>query len=190
MKRTVVDFSRHNHRIELYNCGDKQIRIDHLQVGDSRAGYIQFINTSEVLTVTGDFGNWVFCRPFIPKAGNCVDDSYWIEKLKISSEQKLRDIDLQKTSKEIQELINGGLENYGYEGEELEQAKEWFKELLDNCEDELDYLSFAYRNYEKPIFIDDEMIPCVYKIPIWLEIIFDAYDEICDRLKTNSHDGN
>jgi len=38
----------------------------HFQVGDSSTNYIQFINTDRVLTVTGDFGNWVFCRPFVP----------------------------------------------------------------------------------------------------------------------------
>ncbi len=187
MKRTNTDFSKHKHRVEIYRCDNKEVRIDHFQVGDSRQDYIQFINTDSILSITGDYGNWIFCRPFIPSANGKVDDSYWIEKLKIASEQKLDDIDLDATEKEIQELIDGGLAEWGLEGERLEQAKEWYSELLDYCDDKYSFISFAYRGYEKPHFIDYEDIPCVYEIPIWLKIIFDAFDEICDRMKNNKN---
>ena len=53
--RIGVDFSEHTHRIEIFKCGDKEIRIDHFQNGNSRINYIQFINTDEVMTVTGAF---------------------------------------------------------------------------------------------------------------------------------------
>lgn len=183
MKRTDIDFSEHEHRVEIFKCGEKEIRVDHFQVGNNRMNYIQFINTDEVLTVTGDFGNWVFCRPFVPSKGGHVDASYWIEKLRISSEQKLDSLDLDAIKKEIKELIESGLEEYGYEGQELEQAKEWFGELLEEVDDELGYLCKAYRDYSKPNFIDHEMIPCTKKTPVRLSIIFDAFDEICERLK-------
>lgn len=182
MSRTGIDFSKHDHRVELFKCGEKEIRVDHFQVGNSRMEYIQFINTDEVLTVTGDFGNWVFCRPFVPSQKGRVSDSYWIEKLSIASEQKLDALDLDTIEVNIKELIDSGLEEYGYEGKELEQAKEWFGELLQETYDELSYLSKAYRDYYKPSFLEDEIIPCTKKIPVWLNIIFDAFEEICQRL--------
>lgn len=49
MKRTTIDFSEHEHRVEIFKCGEKEIRVDHFQVGNSRMNYIQFINTDVLL---------------------------------------------------------------------------------------------------------------------------------------------
>lgn len=46
-----------------------------------------FINTCGIMAVTGDFGNWIFCRPFEPKSDLNVGDGYMAEKLKINSNQ-------------------------------------------------------------------------------------------------------
>lgn len=182
-KRTGIDFSKHTHRIEIFKCGEKEIRIDHFQVGNSRTNYIQFINTDEVMTVTGDFGNWVFCRPFVPSKKGNVSESYWIEKLQIASEQKLERLDLDAIGKEIEGLLRHGLKDYGYKGKQLKEAKEWYKELLESTDDELSYLSKAYRDHDRPSFIDSEDIPSTKKVPGWLKVIFDAFEEICSRIK-------
>lgn len=179
----LIDFSEHSHRVEIFKNGDKEIRIDHLQKNDSRMEYIQFINTDEIMSVTGDYGNWIFCRPFIPSAEGKVSVGYWIEKLETYNELKLDKLDLDSIEVEIQELIDTGLEDYGYEGDKLEEAKEWFQELLEETSDELDYLHKAYRDYRKPNFIDYDMIPRTNEIPKRLLIIFEAFDEICNRLK-------
>ena len=81
-------------------------------------------------------------------------------------------------------MINSGLEHYGYEGDELLKAKEWFKNLLDYTGDEYEYIYHAYRDYSKPDFIEYDEIPFVKKGSPKLEIIFDAFDEICNRLKS------
>lgn len=186
--RTGIDFSRHIHRVEIFKCGDKDIQVDHFQVGSSRINYIQFICTDEVMTVTGDFGNWVFSRPFKPSPEGHVSDSYWLEKLQMASEQRLERLNMDAISKEIKQLIRSGLRDYGYTGSKLKEAKEWYKELLEYTDDELGYLAKAYRDYDRPSFIESEDIPNTRQIPTWLNIIFDAFDEICNRLKKESHE--
>lgn len=186
MKRTNTDFSKHEHKVELYKCGEKQIRIDHFQVGNSRHDYIQFINTDEVMTVTGDYGNWVFCRPFIPTKGQTISDSYWIEKLKISSEQKLRDLDFDYMADMIKAEIKELIAEYGEEDNERYNTEmDWYENLLEACEgeDEIQYLSLAYR--DSPNWKDYDDVPISYKTPIWLQIIFDAFEEMCSRMSDN-----
>jgi len=34
-----------------------------------------------------------------------------------------------------------------------------------------------------PSFFDSEGVPNVKKVKIWLQIVFDAFDEICRRMK-------
>lgn len=189
-KRTNIDFSKHVHTVEEYVCGENKIRVDHFKIPNTRMNYIQFVNTDEIMSVTGDFGNWIFCRPFVPSAKGYVSDSYWSEKLRILSEQRFDRLNFDAIEKEIQELIDTGLEDYGYEGEELEQAKEWFTELLSECDDKLNYLSKAYRDSDRPDFIDDEQIPYTIEVPNWLYVIFDAFDEICHRLKETEAENN
>jgi len=183
--RTGKDFSKHVHRVEIFKNGDKEIRVDHFQVGDSNTRYIQFINTDRVLTVTGDYGNWVFCRPFHPSADGHVSDGYWLEKLSILSEQVAATYDGDETAKEIQTLIDTGLEEYGYEGDELERMKEWYTDLLSYTDDEYEYVYHAYRDYGRPN-IEPETIPFCKKLNNWLNVIFDAFDEICNRMKNDT----
>jgi hypothetical protein len=185
-KRTNSDFSKHVHRVEIFKSDENEIRIDHFQVEKNNMLYIQFISTDRTLTVTGDYGNWVFCRPFHPSPDGFVSDHYWLEKLRTYSIQSFDEYDFDEIEKEITELIESGLELYGYEGDELIKAKDWFDELLDEIGDHISYEHKAYRDYNKPDFIDYDMIPITKLMPVQLEIIFDAFDEICKRLKDNN----
>jgi len=179
------NWSKHEHRVEIFKNekGDK-IRIDHFQVGSSKMEYVQFINTDEILTVTGDYGNWVFCRPFVPSSTGYVCDHYWLEKLKIASKQEFTELDWKSIIGDIKEKIDS-LEEEGYEGKQLKEAKEWYTELLEvaESEDTLEYEYKAFRDYYKPSCIDYEEIPHYKEIPTQLLIIFDVFDEICFRLK-------
>lgn len=183
--RTGIDFSKHVHTTDIYKCGDKVIQVDHFKIPGTRMNAIEFINTDEILSVTGDFGNWIFCRPFTPSANGSVSDGYWLEKLRTASCQVPGTFDSEEITKEIQEKIETGLEEYGYHGEKLKQAKEWFKELLSETDDELDYTHKAYRDYHKPNFIEYDEIPFCKKVNNWLLIIFDAFEEMCLRMKNN-----
>ena len=183
-KRINVDFSKHQHSREIFtNEKGKEIIVDHFKVPDTYYGYIKFTNTDDSLLVTGDYGNWVFNRPFVPEKENFVSDSYWLEKLRMSSQQRFEELDWDYIDKEIKFLIKKGLKEYGYSGEKLKQAKEWFSELLEECGDKLSYEAKAYRDCYMPDFIDYDMIPYHKEIPAWLLIVFDAFDEICRRIK-------
>lgn len=185
MKRTEVDFSNHVHRVENFTSeSGNSIRVDHFQVGDSMMNYIKFTNTNDCMVVTGDYGNWIFSRSFIPGVRNNVSDTYWIEKLRYCSEQNYSKYDSELTAKAIEDLIESGLEEYGYDGQDLLDAKEWFNELLNYTDDKIEYEYQAYRLYGKPSFIDYDQIPFEKTINIWLLIIFDAFDEICERLRS------
>jgi hypothetical protein len=180
-KRTNWDFSKHTHRIEIFKSEEgNEIRVDHFQNGTSQMGYIKFVNDDRGLSVFGDFGNWIFCRPFHPSPKGYVCESYWNEKLKIGSSQDHAKYDSEETEKQINALINGGLEEYGFKEEELEKNIEFFKDLLSYVDDELEYTYHAYRDC--PQGVDNELIPLCKKGSVQLEIIFDAFDEICNRL--------
>jgi hypothetical protein len=182
-KRTDFDFSNHTHRVEIFtSTKGNEIRVDHFQVGNKKRGYIKFVNDDNGLSVFGDFGNWIFCRPFHPMVNDFVSDGYWLEKLRAYSSQVYSEYDGKATAKEIQLLIDGGLEEYGYKDEELETIKEWYTDLLTYTDDEIEYTYHAYRDYGKPCNVDYENIPFCKKINPQLEIIFDAFDEICKRM--------
>lgn len=181
--RTGIDFSKHEHRVEIFKSEKNEIRIDHFQVGNNNTNYIQFINSDRTLTVTGDFGNWVFNRPFIPSEDGYVSDPYWLEKLRIGSKQEPGRYDGEATAKEIQKLIDNGLEDYGYGGEDLKELKEWYTDLLTYADNEHEYVCHAYYAYPIPKNVDNESVPFCKSVDNWLLIIFDAFDEICKRLK-------
>jgi hypothetical protein len=182
-KMSDWDFAGYTHTVEKFNS-DKgnSIRIDHLRNGDSSMGYVRFVNDDYGLSVFGDFGNWIFCRQFVPSENGYVSVGYWNEKLKIRSSQEHAKYDSEETSKEINELINTGLEEYGHFGSELEKLKDWYTELLEHVDDEIEYLYHAYRSYDCP---DDlENIPYAKKGSVQLLIIFDAFNEICNRIES------
>lgn len=182
-KRTDWNWSKHTHKVEIFKNEDgKEIRVDHFQDGNSRYGYLKFVNDSEGLAVYGDFGNWIFCRPFHPSPDGSVSDMYWAEKLSIGSVQDAYKFNSEATAKELEHMIDSGLEDYGYEDDELEKGKEWFRDLLSYTDDELEYTYEAYRG-NNPTDIDYEYIPFVKELSIQLRIVFDAFDEICNRLK-------
>jgi hypothetical protein len=63
-RRTKIDFSEHELKITQL----EGVLIHEFKRPDTRNCMLVFINTCGVMTVTGDFGNWVFCREFHPSA--------------------------------------------------------------------------------------------------------------------------
>lgn len=183
-KRSDWDFTEFTHKRTIYkNEEDKEIIVDTLKKGNSRNGYLRFVNDEEGLSVYGDFGNWIFNRPFVPSPEGSVLDGYWVEKLRMASQQEISTYDPTETAKEIEELIKSGLEEYGYEGDELKKIKEWFDDLLYYVDDEIEYKYHAYRDCISDI--DYDMIPFRKEFPIWLSIVFDGFEFICQKMKEN-----
>jgi len=134
---------------------------------------VKFINAGGVLAVTGDFGNWIFCREFMPSKNGYASDGYWREKASISSQQVMLKFDSGKTEIEIKRRLN--------EEDTTEEEKEYYNDLLRHLEDgEVNYMYHAY--YDSPSGMDSESIPCVKSPDYWFLCVLDAFDEICDRI--------
>lgn len=180
-KRTNFDFSKHILLETHFKNDNHSLDIWDLKLPTSSNMFrVKFINTCGILVVDGDFGRWSFCREFHPSADGYVSEGYWFEKLSIGSQQQYAKYDAEKTEKELKKWIKSGLKDYGYEGEELRKLKEQFTDLLDYVDDEIEYTQKAFRETD----IDDyEYIPFVKTQFVQLDIIFDAFEELCKRMK-------
>lgn len=117
----------------------------------------------------------------LPSEDGSVSDGYWLEKLAIHSIQDGQQFSSDLTEKELQRMINGGASEYGYSGEELEIATEYYKNCLAHVhDDEIDYIQ-EMRNFPK-FMCGEEMIFLKETKP-WLNFVFDAFDNMCNRLK-------
>lgn len=177
--RTGIDFSKHI--VEVKESDG--LLVHHIKIPGTSIDNIKFINTNGIMAVTGDYGNWIFCREFHPSIKAGVSDGYWHEKLKIASTQEAEEFDSVATRKRLEEGISGGLAEWGYRGEELEKAIEYYNECLNYVDySEFEYSAFAYQNM--PGFFDSESVPFCKEYKFWLKAVFDGFEEICDRLKS------
>jgi hypothetical protein len=179
-KRTGIDFSKHVLTEKHYGDGD--VSIYTFKIPGTVCHSVNFINACGVLTVNGDFGNWVFCREFHPSADGYVSDNYWVGKLKNSSSQKPGHYDSETTEKELREEIKRlEEEKEDYSKENYEEYKDYLETCLRDVDDELEYTYQAYRN--QPGFMDYESVIFCKSLDEWLLIIFDAFDAICSLKK-------
>jgi len=164
--RTGYDFSKH----ELTVTKSENAVVYKFKRPDTIQGAAIFINSCGIMAVTGDWGNWIFCREFHPSADGRVSDSYWCEKLRIASSQSHEDYSADKTRKEIE----GRLKEEDLDPED----EEYLKDLLDHVDDD-DYEHYAHENL--PNGCDFEFVPICHENKFWIKAIFDAFDEICTR---------
>mgnify|MGYP000915985701 CR=1 FL=1 len=181
-RRTDVDYSRHVLKIRKLDG----VLIHQFKRPNSMACSVVFINTCGVMTVTGDFGNWVFCREFHPSGGKdaMVSDGYWNEKARIHSTQELGNYDSEATLEVINEFENEF--SYGNGREMNEEEREWVEELKSNVDDEVEYANIAYRQH--PSSIDIEDVPFAKKINPQLNCVYDAFDIICELIRNAGND--
>ena len=119
-KRTGLDFSKH----ELLCTKSDELTIHHLKKPNTYYDSIKYINTQGIMAVTGDYGNWIFCREFHPSADDYVSSGYWCEKLSIASCQVYKEYDPEETEKEIKRRLKSKV----YEDYCSEKNKEEYKE--------------------------------------------------------------
>lgn len=174
-KRKGLDFDKH----ELHITNEGGATIHYLAVPNTSSNAFRFINIQNVLVVTGDFGNWVFSRSFIPSPSKeRVSDSYWNEKLETYSTQKSTVYDQDVTINWVKEVIG--------EYEDLtEEEIAYLNGCIYNSDSEHDYNSYAYdpSNRCGRFEHDCENIPKAGHVTHhWLLYIYDAYEEICRRL--------
>lgn len=178
-KYTQVDFKDH----KLITSFSDDFKMWKLKKPNTITQSIAFINTHGILLVTGDYGDFTFCREFHPTSNGFVEPAYWCEKYRISTQQKSHEYSVEKTRKMLQEGIEYELEEYGYDENELNIMKKYYHQLLSVVElSEWEYISYAYDQYI-PTFITAEDVPFCKEIRHCLLIVFDAFNEICQRLK-------
>lgn len=174
-KRTGIDWSKH----EVIVTKQDGLLIHHLKRPNTVIANIKYINTNGIMAVTGDYGNWIFCREFHPSDDGFVSDGYWKEKLVIASTQKPDEFDEDET--------RNSLEAYLADTDDPldEKEKEYIEGCLNAlCDGELDYTYYAYRNGVGR-FNDGEYVPFENRTKRWLAVVFDGFDEICRRMKEN-----
>lgn len=169
--RTNIDWSRHIVETQINDL----VRIDCIRLPNSRTNLVKFINCGGVMSVTGDFGNWIFCREFHPSKDGLVSNGYWDEKLRIGSVQKSHKWSSEETLKEIYRYK----EDYVDENTDQEEL-DWLEDLENCVDDKYEYIYSAYRN--NPSGVDAEYVPYGEKRHIWLDAVYDAFDEICKRM--------
>ena len=171
MSRTNTDFSKHI----LTTTKREDTLIHVLAKPGTNMDSVTFINTNGIMAVTGDYGNWIFCREFHPSPPGSVSDIYWTEKLQLSSSQDPYDFDGKVAQKEIEELLKDPDKSL------TEKEKEWLNELSEAANDsEFEYIAQAM---DYPFSFPVEMIPKGKVTKYWLLVVFDAFDEICQRMK-------
>jgi hypothetical protein len=177
-KRTGIDFSKHEVRI----TESDGLLIHYIKKPGTINDSIKYINTNGIMAVTGDYGNWIFCREFHPSKEGGVSDGYWEEKLCIASTQEPKEFDPEATEKELKRLLSKGLKEYGYTGDMLKKMQEYCRECLRYVgEDQWSYKKVAYDECPS----DYEAVVYIKKTKYWLLAVFDGFDEICRRMKEN-----
>jgi hypothetical protein len=179
-KRTGIDFSKH----EVIVKQNDECLIHHLKIPTINCHNIKYINCSGILAVTGDFGNWIFCREFHPSKDGYVSNGYWHEKLKILSTQEAMDFDGEATKKALQDKLDEYKQDKGEDANE--DVIEYYEECINKCDEhELDYTYYAHR--EQPNGFDYEDVILIKDYKFWLKAVFDGFDEICRRMKEEAN---
>lgn len=171
-----LDWSKHELLIEQ----EGDITIFKLKIPDTCMQQVNFVNILGRLLVTGDYGDWVFDRTFYPQPGATVSDSYWLEKLKISMRHTKFELDWEA----IEEALEGFIMKLEGEGVDItEEIEEWVDGMKRATADrfEPEFLMAAYGNIPGNMDADD--VPCYREVPVWLDIVFEAFEEICRRME-------
>lgn len=186
--RTGIDFSEH----ELIITKNDNVLIHHLKKPNTIMDNVKFINIEGVLLVTGDYSRWSFCREFHPSADGRVSDYYWCEKLSIGSSQTYSDYSSEDTYERLKESLTEYIEDRKEEDSDFDEQTEdddtinYYKECMSKTDDELEYTAYAYREY--PDGFDCESVIFMKKIKPQLQVVFDAFEEICRRMKEEEND--
>ena len=174
--RTNIDWSKHIVKVRQ----EGSFTIHHIGKPNSSVDNVKFINGEGILCVTGDYGNWIFSRSFVPSSDGRVSDGYWLDKLKNSSSQEPYEFDSEETEKDIL-LFLSEFKADNPDWDEIEKQKEvieYYEDLLRLVDNYYDYQS---RAGDYPSYINAEDIIYRKKPKYWILAVFDAFEEICKR---------
>jgi len=200
--RTNIDWSKH----EVTEVTTENFSKITLAIPNTVMYSVNFINTCGVLLVTGDYSRWSFCRTFRPEPGTYVSDEYWLEKLQSGSIQDPLVFSAEKTRERLIEMLREDIwDEYsiGAPGvtalSRLETcSSHQVQDVLSDCPvdilEALEWLIGAKETINEGhlVYMDcmnDRPehtcldLPEVFETHPQLLAVFDAFDEICRRLK-------
>ncbi len=178
-KKTNVDFKEHIFTEETFVCEEKKIYVYHLRhKNGSNNNYVKFTVNNNTTLVEGDRGNWIFNKCFHPHKNGYVSSQYWVEKLKTSSTQEAGKF----SSKITKEIIKDNITDFNDIWGNRPDLKKWFCNLYDELDhlNEHEYVQLTY--VENPYDLDAEDIPFGKELHYDLKVVFDVYNEMCNRL--------
>ena len=186
-----MDFSKHLYSFEEFST--KQFgkgRVDRLYVNDSDFNSVLFVNFKGILTVSGDFGNWVFDREFIPSEKNQYCIPYMNEKLRKSSEQSAGEFDSEATvaslKKRVTEILS---EHFPDKIEKLEQREATLEDRSFFQEAVILFQTLKYQNttsVENDMKELDWILDLWSKSDNWIEYVASAMSEMPGHLSSDS----
>ena len=183
-----------------------------LKIDNQQMYSVNLIIAYGACVVNGDYGNWTFSRVFDPSNNlEAVYDSYFAEKVRISSTQTTHDYDPEMTKEEIGNRINEVLADEGIlipdenddlppyskpTGEQVAKLSQSGKEKvawLIDClayaeESEHEYLSQAHDGCPRWLDPSDAIIVC-RSIKPWLSIVHSAFTEMQKRIAQMKKEG-
>lgn len=178
-QRTRVNFSKHEIRTTDLPSG----RIYRFSEAGTSTHAITFIITCGITAVTGDFGNWVFCREFYPaNDGDNISEGYWDEKLEIASQQKAKIFDSETVRRELDEFIEG-FQDY-YDRPPTDEESEFFDDLKAVSDNEIEYISTIWNDI--PCTLDASDMPKGKTRHFWLNGVYDGFEAMCRKLKNEN----
>lgn len=172
-KRTKIDFSKHILEVEKTD----KIAVYSFRLPEKKHYHsVIVICACGVTTITGDWGNWVFCREFHPCKNGKVSEGYWDEKLEIGSVQKSDVFDEDEAIREIDALLK---ENDDFDDETIM----FLNDLRGWTSDEFEYVQFIRDNKPQDGPLDYTDLPTGRIRHRWLDAIYDAFDVMCDLIE-------
>jgi hypothetical protein len=185
-RRTGLDFSEHVFTNQTYSTEEgPHMNVYTLKRPDSGCDLVRFIVGYGITTASGDYGDWVFGREFTPSGGYYVSDGYWLGKISThDSGASGIEFDPDGTRKEIEEKLTKEWQEENLDRVLTEYEEDYLNECLEATWDGCTFVyeSVAFRQ-NTGYFEDSESVPFVTKTKTWLLYVFDAFDEMCRRLK-------
>ena len=176
-KRTGVDFSNYKYERKVLNVLGLKVIIDALK-REEGSSFFLFINTPSGLNVVNRCTSYSFDRSFIPHHDAYVNEGYWLDKLSYDYDMFVRKLDMAAIDESIDELRDE-LDDYGFNEDEMEASLEFIDNLC--TDDAIGYLS-DLNGYGKPDCLECVDFPTYEYKSDDMDIVFDAFNEICDRL--------
>ena len=171
-RRTTIDLSER----QLIVNKSEYVSIYEFRPPKSPYSSVNLVACLGITAVTGDCGNWIFANEFHPKKDGYVDDAYWIQKLRKNSCQEPTVFDSSFCEQQIKEILDA------QEDVLTVDDMQFLYGLQGSLINEQAYNNFIFWNKDDMWSGTYADLPSGRKIRQHLLILFDMFDEMCERI--------